>query len=174
MKLKQSVIQEIPLQSIPYSIPNVTVYFLLTLFLIVFPAIWLWIRMSELKQIVFPLMLLTISGYFTFRIIKAFFHMLIKRPMIELSAEEYIDNLNGIRIKWCDVKYLQFIEGKAPFVQFTLKETTTFYKRLNGYKRLFYKFENSNTNSFQTNIRFAKGNNTDIFDQIQKAFISYK
>ena len=88
--------------------------------------------------------------------------------MIEITEREYIDNLNGIILKWDDVESLTM---RSSFIEFYLKADNSFYKNLkNPIKRWFYRIDSRGKNTFHTNIRFAEGKNDDIYKKINMQF----
>lgn len=150
---------------------NVHLYIIIGVVVFILPTVLLfWAASKQLEFIIFPLLLLILFGYFYFRICKAFIHIIIGKPMIEFTAEKYIDNLNGVSIYWTDINRVSLQDGKAPFVVFDLKDNKRFYSDINLFKKLFYKFERNDPNSFQTNIRYAKGKNADVFIEILNKF----
>ncbi len=159
------------MDNIAYNKLNVILYFLLGIIFYVSIIVLILLKATKLVHFIFPLILILIGGYFYFRIIKAILHIIIKKPMIEFTKEEYIDHFNGVNVKWKDIKLLSFEDGKAPFVVFYLNQNSLFFNQItNPFKRLFYKFEAFSGKSFQTNIRFAKGKNSEIFKEIEKEY----
>lgn len=160
------------MNKIIYDKLNVLSYFVVGIIFFILPTgLLFWVASKQqLKLIIFPLILIVINGYFYFRICKAFIHIIIGKPMIEFTNEKYIDNLNGFSIYWTDINRITLPNGKAPFVVFDLKDNERFYRDINLFKKLFYKFERNDMNSIQTNIRYADGINSDIFKEVLDKF----
>ena len=159
------------MHKINYSKINVMLYFFGGILFYVSPIILLLQNVTKFLSFILPLMLLLIGGYFYFRITKAFLNMIVNKPMIEFTNEEFIDNLNGVKVRWKDIKLLSFEDGKAPFVIFDLNQNSLFYSQItNPLKLLFYKFEAYYGRSFRTNIRFAEGRNADIYKEIERKY----
>ncbi|SEO01648.1 hypothetical protein SAMN05444671_2764 [Flavobacterium sp. CF108] len=106
---------------------NVFLYFILCLVFFILPLTLIIRKSSEIKLLVYPIILITICGYYYYRIFKAFIHIVIGKPIIEFTSEKYIDNLNGVSIKWKDVQRISLENRKAPFIIFTLKNDSQFY-----------------------------------------------
>lgn len=160
------------MNKIIYDKLNVLSYFVVGIIFFILPTgLLFWVASKQqLKLIIFPLILIVINGYFYFRICKAFIHIIIGKPMIEFTNEKYIDNLNGFSIYWTDIDRISLQNGKAPFVVFDLKDNERFYRDINLFKKLFYKFERNDMNSIQTNIRYAHGINSVIFTEVHDKF----
>jgi hypothetical protein len=159
------------MNSIAYNKLNVILYFLLGIIFYFSIIVLLLLKATKLVHFIFPLILIFIGGYFYYRIDKAVIHIIIKKPMIEFTNEEYIDHFNGVNVKWKDIKLLSFVDGKAPFVVFDLNQNSLFFNQIkNPFKRLFYKFEAFSGKSFRTNIRYAKGKNSEIYEDIEKEY----
>ncbi|MGL2966110.1 hypothetical protein [Flavobacterium sp. XGLA_31] len=159
------------MNNIAYHKLNVILYFLLGIVFYFSIIVLMLLKATKIVHFIFPLILIFIGGYFYYRIVKAIFHIIIKKPMIELTSEEYIDNFNGVNVKWKDIKLLLFEDGKAPFVVFYLSQNSLFYNQIkNPFKRLFYKLEAFSGKSLQTNIRFAKGKNSEIYKEIEREY----
>jgi hypothetical protein len=163
------------MSKINYNKFNVTLYFIGGILFYVSPIVLLLLNATKFLNFISPLILILIGGYLYFRISKAFLHIIINKPMIEFSNEEYIDNFNGVNVKWKDIKLLSFEDGKAPFVVFYLNQNSLFYNQItNPFKLLFYKFEAYSGKSFRTNIRFAEGKNSEIYKEIEKKYQKLK
>ena len=157
--------------SIFYDKFNVITYFLLGIVVFVLPVVSILTGISKNILLIFPIvLLLTLGGYFYFRICKAIYHIIANKPMIEFNHDGFIDNLNGVEIKWRNVTVISFEEIKSPFAVFYLKDKSLFYNQLNLLKRLFYKFEGNWNGSFRINLRFTKGKSKEIFYQINKNY----
>jgi hypothetical protein len=163
------------MHKINYNKFNVILYFIGGIIFYVSPMVLLFLNATKFLSFIPPLILILIGGYFYFRIIKAFFHIIINKPMIEFTNEEYIDNFNGVNVKWKDIKLVSFEENKSSFVVFYLEQNSLFYNQItNPLKLLFYKFEAYSGKSFRTNIRFAKGKNFEIYYEIENAYKKLK
>lgn len=163
------------MNKINYNKLIVTLYFTGGILFYVSPIVLLLLNATKFLNFIFPLILILIGGYLFFRISKAFLHLIINKPMIEFTNEEYIDNFNGVNVKWKDIKLLSFEDGKAPFVVFYLNQNSLFYNQItNPFKLLFYKFEAYSGKSFRTNIRFAEGKNSEIYKEIEKEYQKLK
>ena len=159
------------MNKINYNKLNVVLYFTGGVLFYVSPIILLLLNSTKVINYIPPLLLILIGGYFYFRIAKALFHIIINKPMIEFTNEEYIDNFNCVNVKWKDIKLITFEDTKAPFVVFYLNQNSLFYNQItNPLKLLFYKFESFSGKSFRTNIRFAEGKNSEIYKEIEKEY----
>ncbi|MBF4465004.1 hypothetical protein [Flavobacterium sp. LC2016-12] len=138
---------------INYNKFNVILYFTGGILFYVAPTVLLFLNATKSLSFIPPIILILIGGYFYFRITKAFLHIIINKPMIVFTKEEYIDNFNGVNVKWKDIKLLSFEENKSPFVVFYLDQNSLFYNQItNPLILLFYKFEAYSGKSFRTNI----------------------
>jgi len=159
------------MNNIAYNKLNVILYFSLGIVFYFSIIVLMLLTATKLIHFIFPLILILIGGYFYYRISKAVLHIIVRKPMIEFTNEEYIDNFNGVKVNWKDIQLLSFENGKAPFVVFDLKQNSLFYNQItNPLKRLFYKFEAYSGKSFRTNIRFAEGKNSEIYEEIKKVY----
>ena len=163
------------MHKINYNKLNVLLYFTGGILFYVLPIVLLLLNATKFLNFIPPLILILIGGYFYFRIVKALFHIIISKPMIEFTNKEYIDNFNCVNVKWNDIKLLTFEDSKAPFVVFYLNQNSLFYNQItNPLKLLFYKFEAYSGKSFRTNIRFAEGKKPEIYKEIKKEYQKWK
>jgi len=159
------------MNNIAYNKLNIILYFSFGILFYVLPIILLLLKATKIVHLIFPLIIMSIGGYLYYRILKAILHIIIKKPMLEFTNEEYIDNFNNVNVKWKDIQLLSFEDGKAPFIVFDLKKNSLFYDQItNPLKRLFYRVEAYPGKSFRTNIRFAKGKKSEIYKEIKKQF----
>lgn len=159
------------MNNIPYHKRNVILYFIFGMLFFVLPILLMIIKTTNFVFLIFPIILLILGGYFYYRICKAVFHIIINKSMIEFTSDEYIDNLNGVSLRWKNIKMISLEEGKAPFVLFSLLDKSLFYDSMkNPLKKIFYKIEIFTGKAFKTNILFAKGKNSDILNEIYKKY----
>lgn len=114
-------------------------------------------------------LLFTIAGVFIsmpifFKGIKAFFHILEKKPMLELTPENYTDNLNNLSIPRQEISYASLHNNTLLVIY--LVENSSFYQGLNPLQKLLFTEENEDGICIFCNIKFAQGKPKDILELI--------
>lgn len=101
-----------------------------------------------------------------FKSIKAFFHILAKKPMLELTLEKYTDNLNSLNIKWQEITHASLCRNTL--LALYLIEKSSFYQDLNPIQKLLFTEENEDGICVFCSIKFAQGKPEDIVNTINR------
>ena len=94
---------------------------------------------------------------------------------IELTAKEFVDNINKVIIPWSNVRSFELIHRRgSAFIVFYLIDTSLYSSRLNDrFMRLIFKVLPDIT-PIQVEVSLVKGKNYDIYEKAIYVFDNFK
>lgn len=156
----------------PYNILRLWLDSIIKLFVIIGITVSLFLIEKQPFGIIIGILFILIFTKHTIKAIKNLYRSLLKYPAVELTEECFIDHLNDKKIYWQNIKKINIAlrrDGNT-YLNFDLKNRENYIRQVNNpIEKFFFKIA-PDVGYIQTNISFVKGNNYDIYEQVNSLY----